>query len=239
LAYLGPYIRAMQKAVVLLSGGVDSATVLALARERGFACHALSFRYGQRQSVEIERAAELCARWHVGHRVERIDHPGGSALTDDILVPKGRTDREISAGVPSTYVPARNTVFLAHALAWAEKLGARHLFIGVNAVDYSGYPDCRPAFIEAFEALANVATAGGVYKIHAPLLHMTKAEIIAEGLRLDVDHRLTHTCYDPIGELSCGRCDACTLRLQAFRSVGRIDPIAYVTTPQTTCTAPL
>jgi 7-cyano-7-deazaguanine synthase len=222
-------------AVVLLSGGLDSATTLAIARARGFACHALSFRYGQRHELELSRA-EAVAR-HLGavdHRVVEIDLRafGGSALTADLPVPKDRDDAARADTIPITYVPARNTIFLAYALASAEVLGAADIFLGVNAVDYSGYPDCRPEFVEAFERMANLATRAGVegrhLTIHAPLLSMTKAEIIARGLELGVDFGMTLSCYDPATDgASCGRCDACHLRLAGFRQLGRRDPARY------------
>lgn len=222
-------------AVVLLSGGLDSATTLALARARGFACHALSYRYGQRHALELECAGRVARQLHATeHRIVDIDLRafGGSALTDNLPVPK---DRDLTAGagkIPITYVPARNTIFLAYALGWAEVLGAADLFLGVNAVDYSGYPDCRPAFITAFEDMANLATRAAVEgrrtTIHAPLLTMTKAEIIARGLELGVDFGLTLSCYDPTPDgAGCGRCDACHLRLDGFRRLGRHDPARY------------
>ena len=222
-------------AVVLLSGGLDSATALAMAKERGFACHAISFDYGQKQRVELD-AARAVAR-HLGaasHRVVALDLGalGGSALTDpQIHVPKDRSDDDIAHGIPVTYVPARNTVFLSYGLGLAEVLQSRDIFIGVNAVDYSGYPDCRPAFIQAFERLANVATKAGVQgqavTIHAPLIDLTKPQIIEQGLRLGVDYGLTHTCYDPTpppANSPCEHCDACHLRMEAFRSLGKVDP---------------
>jgi 7-cyano-7-deazaguanine synthase len=221
----------MKKAVILLSGGLDSATALAIARAQGYACHALSLAYGQRHAVELEAAGRVAgALGVVEHKVIPIalDAFGGSALTDRaIAVPE--TEGE---GIPVTYVPARNTVFLSLALGWAEVLGARDLFLGVNAVDYSGYPDCRPAFIEAFEKLANLATKAGVegqpFRIHAPLIHMTKAEIIQTGSRLGVDYGLTISCYqaDAAG-VACGRCDSCRLRAQGFREAGVADPTPY------------
>lgn len=226
-------------AVCLVSGGMDSAVVLAEARREGFAPYALSFRYGQRHAIELE-AAERVARagGAVEHRVVELDlrSIGGSALTDAIDVPKDRDDDAIGDGVPVTYVPARNTVFLSVALGWAEVLGATDLFVGVNAMDYSGYPDCRPEFLRAFEALANVATANGAdagarYTIHAPLMQLTKADIVRRAVELDVDLGLTHTCYDPVVRaervLSCGRCDACILRLKGFREAGATDPVPY------------
>jgi len=223
-------------AVVLLSGGLDSATTLAVARRKGYVCHALSFAYGQRQTIELAAAEQVAkALGAAEHRVATIDLRafGGSALTADIEVPKERTDDAMRTGIPVTYVPARNTIFLSYALAWAEVLGAYDLFIGVNAVDYSGYPDCRPAYIEAFEQLANLATAAAVerrgrYRIHAPLMHRTKAEIIRLGLELGVDYVLTHSCYDPTGALACGQCDACQLRRRGFIEAGVADPTRYV-----------
>ena len=222
-------------AVVLLSGGLDSATTLAIARAQGFSCHALSFRYGQRHAAELA-SAQAVAR-HLGvveHRIIEIDLRafGGSALTADLAVPKDRDDAARAEGIPITYVPARNTIFLAYALGAAEVLGATDIFLGVNAVDYSGYPDCRPEFVEAFERLANVATKAGVegrrMTIHAPLLALTKRDIIARGLELGVDFGMTLSCYDPApGGVSCGRCDACLLRLEGFRQLGRPDPARY------------
>jgi 7-cyano-7-deazaguanine synthase len=218
-------------AVVLVSGGLDSATVLAIARDAGFQCHALSFAYGQRHVLELEAAAAVAKRYGaVSHRVVAIDLGGigGSALTDtSIPVPE-----TASTGIPVTYVPARNTVFLSLALAWAETLGASDLFGGVNAVDYSGYPDCRPEFLRAFEALASTATAAGAergarFRVHAPLLLMTKRDIVLRAEALGVDLGLTHTCYSPIGTTACGRCDACTLRIRGFRAANRPDPIPY------------
>jgi len=223
-------------AVVLLSGGLDSATVLAMARRAGFVCHALSFDYGQRQRVELQAAARVAAAMGAAeHRVVRIDLSadggfGRSALTDALAVPKDRPD---GGGIPVTYVPARNTIFLSLALGYAEVVGAFDIFIGVNAIDYSGYPDCRPAFISAFETLANVATAAAVegrgrFTIHAPLLSMTKAQIIRQGLSLGVPYELTHSCYDPDETgLSCGHCDACHLRQAGFSAAGTTDPVAY------------
>jgi len=222
----------MKKAVVLLSGGMDSAVVAALAREAGYAVHALSVRYGQRHSSELAAAAAVARALNVAeHKIVDIDlrSIGGSALTDDgIDVPDAG-----GADIPVTYVPARNTVLLALALGWAEVLGANDLFCGVNAVDYSGYPDCRPAFITAFEQLANVATKAGVagagLRIHAPLMQMSKAEIAREGVRLGVDFALTVSCYraDPQGR-ACGHCDACRLRADGFRAAGLVDPTRYV-----------
>lgn len=229
----------MKPAVVLLSGGLDSATTLALARAEGYACHALSFAYGQRHKAELDAADAVAAQLRaVEHRVMPIDLGafGGSALTDtSIAVPESPTD-----GIPVTYVPARNTVFLALALAWAEVLGARDIFIGVNAVDYSGYPDCRPAFISAFETLANLATKVGVeaaadaagaasrIRIHTPLIDLSKAEIIRRGLDFGVDYAVTVSCYQPDdGGAACGRCDSCRLRRQGFDEAGVADPTRY------------
>lgn len=223
------------RAVVLLSGGLDSATVLAIAKSEGFECYALSFDYGQRHRFELEAARWVAAAAGVTrHVIVPLDLRaiGGSALTDEIAVPKDRAEAEMSEGIPVTYVPARNTVFLAVALGWAEVLRAADLFVGVNAVDYSGYPDCRPEFIEAFERLANVATKAGVegtrFRIHAPLIRMTKAEIIRAGLDLGVDYSLTHSCYDPApDDRPCGRCDSCLLRLKGFAEAGASDPLIY------------
>jgi len=223
----------MRRAVVLLSGGMDSATTLAEAIAQGFEAHALTVRYGQRHEVELERAAAVAhAVGAASHRLASVDlaFAGGSALTDpSIPVPKSREDETIGAGIPATYVPARNTVLLSLALAWAEALGARDLFIGANAVDYSGYPDCRPAFLEAFEALAGVATKAGVegesFRVHAPLMRLTKGEIVRRALELRVDLSLTWSCYDPApGKVPCGRCDACLLRARGFRDAGIEDP---------------
>jgi 7-cyano-7-deazaguanine synthase len=223
------------KAVVLLSGGLDSATVLAIAKSQGYELYALSFSYGQRHIFELEAASRVAAIGVVQHRTAAIDLRvfGGSALTDEIDVPKGRTAGEMSHGIPITYVPARNTIFLSFALAWAEVLGSSDIFIGVNALDYSGYPDCRPEFIEAFEKMANLATKAGVegrqaLKIHTPLIAMTKAEIIGKGIELGVDFGLTSSCYDPSpsGE-PCGQCDSCLLRQKGFRENGIEDPLKY------------
>jgi 7-cyano-7-deazaguanine synthase len=226
----------MARAVVLLSGGLDSATTLAEAKAAGFEVHALTVRYGQRHAVEVEAARRVARSAGVARHVElEIDLRafGGSALTGDLEVPKDRTDEAIARGIPLTYVPARNTVFLSLALAWAEALGAFDIFIGVNCVDYSGYPDCRPEFLRAFQELANLATRAGVeeqgaYRIHAPLLTLDKPQIIRRGLDLGVDYSLTHSCYDPTPEgLSCGRCDSCRIRRSAFDRMGIRDPIAY------------
>jgi 7-cyano-7-deazaguanine synthase len=214
---------------------LDSTTTLAIAKERGFICHALSFRYGQRHEAELRAAKRVAAVMHVAeHVLLDIDlrRFGGSALTADIEVPKDR-DPTAVAGIPVTYVPARNTVLLSFALAWAEVLNAGDIFIGVNAVDYSGYPDCRPEYIEAFERMANLATRSSVeggrpLRIHAPLIRKTKAEIIREGQRLGVDYSITSTCYDPtLNGLACGRCDACQLRLRGFADAGTSDPAPY------------
>lgn len=227
---------AVKKAVVLLSGGLDSATALAEAKAAGFDVHALTILYGQRHAVERDAARRVAQAFAVSRYVEQtIDLRafGASALTDEIDVPKDRPAESLAAGIPITYVPARNTVFLSLALAWAETLGAFDLFLGVNCVDYSGYPDCRPEFLKAFETLANLATRAGVegrgrFVIHAPLLTMTKEQIITRGLELGVDYGLTHSCYDPTPEgLACGRCDACSLRLAAFARLGMTDPVRY------------
>lgn len=225
----------MKRAVVLLSGGLDSATVLAICQAEGYEAHALSFRYGQRHERETA-AAEKVARslGAKAHRIAQIDLRvfAGSALTADLEVPKSRPESEMAEGIPITYVPARNTIFLSYALAWAEVLEATDIFLGVNAIDYSGYPDCRPEFIRAFEQLANLATRAGVegarFQIHAPLLDLTKAGIIRRGLALGVDYSLTHSCYDPTNEgLACGLCDSCQLRRKGFREAGLEDPIPY------------
>jgi 7-cyano-7-deazaguanine synthase len=227
---------AERPAVVLLSGGLDSATVAAVALRDGYDVAALSFRYGQRHALEIEAAARVARHFAIGrHQVVDIDLRafGGSALTADIPVPKDRSEEEIGGVIPITYVPARNTIFLSFALAFAEVVGARDIFIGVNALDYSGYPDCRPEFVNAFERLANVATkaameSGGGFRVHAPLLHLRKSEIIALGLSLGVDYSITSSCYDPSPEgEACGRCDACILRLKGFAENGVEDPIRY------------
>src|SRR3954452_395593 len=228
--------RRMAKAVVLLSGGLDSATTVAEARVAGFEVYALTVLYCQRHAIEREAARRVARALRVALHVEQeIDLRafGGSALTDDIDVPKDRPHEAIAEGIPITYVPARNTVFLALALAWAETLEAFDIFIGVNCVDYSGYPDCRPEFLDAFEAMARLATRAGVegsgrFRIHAPLLTLTKEQIILRGRELGVDFGLTHSCYDPTPDgLACGRCDSCTLRREAFRRLGQVDPIAY------------
>jgi 7-cyano-7-deazaguanine synthase len=220
-------------AVVLLSGGLDSTTVLAIAKDRGFEPYALTFRYGQRHEGEIQAATRVAVRTGVAqHVIVDIDLRlfGGSALTSDIPVPKGRGVEEMDGGIPITYVPARNTIFLSFALAWAEVLGSSDIFIGVNALDYSGYPDCRPEYIEAYQRMANLATKAGVegaqdLTIHTPLIALSKAEIIREGLRLNVDYGITLTCYDPTPEgRACGACDACTLRQKGFAENGMEDP---------------
>ena len=225
---------ALRPAVVLLSGGLDSTTCLAIAHREGFAVHALSFRYGQRHAHEVEAARRIAARHGVArHVVVDIDLRvfGGSALTADIDVPKDRSEAAMSSGIPITYVPARNTIFLAIALGWAEVLGAFDLFVGVNAVDYSGYPDCRPEFIEQFERLANVATQAGVegcgpFRVHAPLIQLSKADIIRLGTSLGVDYSLTHSCYDPdAAGRPCGRCDSCAIRRDGFAAAGIPDPL--------------
>ena len=218
----------MKKAVILLSGGLDSATTFAYAKSKGYDCYALSFDYGQKHKFELKAARKVArALGTARHEVVKIDLSrfGGSALTADIPVPKSRSHKQIGTGIPVTYVPARNTVFLSLALAWAEAIGARDIFIGVNALDYSGYPDCRPEFIRAFERTANLATKAGVegakFKVHAPLIKMTKAEIIRLGRKLGVDYSLTHSCYDPKPDgTPCGRCDSCLLRKKGFEEAG-------------------
>jgi 7-cyano-7-deazaguanine synthase len=225
----------MKRAVVLLSGGLDSTTTLALAAAEGFQSYALSFDYGQRHKIEIAAAGRIAkALGACEHRVAKIDREifSRSALTDDLAVPKSRPAAEIARGIPVTYVPARNTIFLAHALAWAESIGATDIFIGVNALDYSGYPDCRPEFITAFEKMANLATKAGVeggsFKIHTPLSGMSKAEIIRKAGELGIDFSLTHSCYDPAPDgRACGLCDSCQLRRKGFREAGVEDPILY------------
>jgi 7-cyano-7-deazaguanine synthase len=223
------------KAVCLLSGGLDSATCLAWANRAGFACYGLSFDYGQRHRVELKSAALVAkALGAVEHRTAAIDLRafGGSALTADVDVPKDRAAEHMGDEIPVTYVPARNTIFLSFALAWAEVLGASDIVIGVNAVDYSGYPDCRPEFIAAYEKMANLATRAGVenklrLKIHTPLIELSKAGIIHLGRSLDVDFGLTSSCYDPIAAKPCGRCDSCILRRRGFEEAGLVDPLAY------------
>jgi 7-cyano-7-deazaguanine synthase len=228
--------RTIPAAVVLLSGGLDSATVLAVARRDGFRCHALTIAYGQRHAAELDAARRVAERLGTAeHRVFPLDLRtfGGSALTADLDVPKDRSQEAMSDGIPITYIPARNTIFLALALAWAEVRNCFDIYIGVNAVDYSGYPDCRPEFIAAFEGLANLATKAGVekrgrFRIHAPLVQLTKAEIIQLGTRLGVDYGLTHSCYDPAADgAACGRCDSCQLRRAGFEAAGVPDPTRY------------
>jgi 7-cyano-7-deazaguanine synthase len=225
----------MKPAVVLLSGGLDSATVLAIARAQDYQVYALSFRYGQRHELELAAAARVAhSLGAFEHQIAKIDLRvfGGSALTGNMPVPQGRSTEEMSRGIPITYVPARNTIFLSYALAWAEVLGATDIFIGANAVDYSGYPDCRQEFIRAFEQLANLATRAGIegagFQIHAPLLSLSKAEIIQRAISLGVDFSLTHSCYDPAADgRACGVCDSCQLRLKGFGQAGLTDPIPY------------
>jgi len=228
-----------KKAVILLSGGLDSTTVLAIARDQDYRCFCLSFDYGQRQATELERArtnaARLGAADHLILQIE-LDKIGGSALTSTIEVPKNRSFAEMESSVPVTYVPGRNTIFLSYALSWAEVIGANDIFIGINALDFSGYPDCRPEYLQAFERLANLATRaateeGRRFALHAPLMHLTKKEIIERGTSLGVDYATTHSCYDPDKQgRACGVCDACRLRLKGFAEVGLHDPIPYQTT---------
>jgi len=224
------------KAVIILSGGLDSTTVLAIAKAERYECYCLSFYYGQRQSVELERAKinaeRFGAKKHLILNLD-LDKIGGSALTSDIAVPKDRSFAEMEASIPVTYVPGRNTIFLSYAMAWAEVLGAGDIFIGINALDYSGYPDCRPEFLRAFENLADLATRVGTvqgkhFTIHAPLMRLTKKDIIRKGVSLGVDYSFTHSCYDPdeIGR-ACGSCDACLLRLKGFAEAGFDDPLEY------------
>jgi 7-cyano-7-deazaguanine synthase len=231
-----------KSAVVLLSGGLDSTTTLAIAKHEGFQLHALTFQYGQRHAIEIDAARRVAqAMGAERHVLVDIDLRvfGGSALTDDLTVPKNRAPEEIDHGIPSTYVPARNTVFLSYALAFAEVTQSDDIFIGVNALDYSGYPDCRPEYIRAFEAMANLATKAAVeghqrLRIHTPLIQLTKAQIIQRGLALGVDYSLTHSCYDPSPDgTSCGQCDSCLLRLKGFTEAGVADPISYRLPPST------
>lgn len=223
------------RAVCLLSGGLDSATCLAIARQEGYECYCLSFDYGQRHRIELQAAARVADQLGAAeHRVIQIDLRafGGSALTGDIDVPKQRSESAMGSGIPVTYVPARNTIFLSFALAYAEVVRASAIFIGVNAIDYSGYPDCRPEFIQAFETMANLATKAGVegtthLTIHAPLMKMTKADIVRKAVELGVELRFTHSCYDPgAGGVPCGACDACILRQKGFEDAGLADPVA-------------
>jgi 7-cyano-7-deazaguanine synthase len=225
----------MKPAVVLLSGGIDSTTTLAAAIAEGYDAYTLSFDYGQRHQIETQAARRVADSLGAKeHRIAKIDLRvfGGSALTDQIDVPKQRSETEIEHGIPVTYVPARNTIFLAYALAWAEVIQAADIFLGVNAIDYSGYPDCRPEFIEAFQTLANLATKAGVegrrFQLHTPLIKFSKAEIIRKAVQLGVNLSLTHSCYDPSPEgLACGECDSCLLRLKGFREAGITDPGRY------------
>ncbi len=225
-----------KSAVILLSGGIDSATAAAIAKQQGLELNALSFCYGQRHERELESARKVASFLQVqSHRIIEFDLRaiGGSALTDGIEVPKGRSETEIGQGIPVTYVPARNTIFLSFGLALAERIGSQDIFFGANQLDYSGYPDCREEYIRAFEQMANLATKAGVegksrVKIHAPLLRMTKAEIISTGLKLGLDYGLTWSCYDPLhDDRACGRCDSCQLRLKGFEVAGAVDPIRY------------
>jgi len=226
-----------KKAVVLSSGGLDSTTVMAIAKHAGFELYSLSFDYGQRHSFEPEAARKVAETFGVNkHMVINIDlnKIGGSALTDNIEVPKAKTEESMAAEIPVTYVPARNTIFLSYALAWAEVLQSSDIFIGVNAIDYSGYPDCRPEYIDAFQRMANLATKAGVQgitqiKIQTPLINMTKAQIIQKGIELGIDYALTHSCYDPTPQgLACSRCDSCILRKNGFKAAGIKDPTKYV-----------
>ncbi|MEO2050012.1 MAG: 7-cyano-7-deazaguanine synthase QueC [Pirellulales bacterium] len=235
---MSPNTNPSKSAVVLLSGGLDSATTVAIAIAEGYTVHALSIDYGQRHRFELESARQVAAALQVAnHRILSVDLAalGGSALTEDLEVPQCRSGEAMAQGIPVTYVPARNTIMLSLALGYAEVSGVADLFIGVNAIDYSGYPDCRLEFLQAFEQVANLATKAGVegtlrFQIHAPLVAMTKAEIIRRGTELGVDYSLTHTCYSPgaMG-ISCGRCDACQLRLQGFTDAGLVDPLTYQT----------
>ena len=229
-------MRTEKKAVILSSGGLDSTTVMAIAKHDGYLIYSLSFSYGQRHKIELKAAKKVADKIGVEkHLVINLDlnKIGGSALTDSIDIPKNRNDKAISANIPVTYVPARNTIFLSYALAWAEVVVSSDIFIGVNAIDYSGYPDCRPEYIEAFEKMANLATKAGVekitkIKIKTPLLHFSKALIIQKGIELGVDYSLTHSCYDPNPEgVACGRCDSCILRKKGFKEAGVKDPTKY------------
>lgn len=225
-----------KKAVILFSGGLDSTTILAIAKSQGYSCYCLSFRYGQKQTVELDKAIHSARESGVANHLILnldLDKIGGSALTAAIDVPKDRDPEADKEEIPITYVPARNTIFLSHALAWAEVIGASDIFIGVNAVDYSGYPDCRPEFLQAFTNMANLGTKAAIegkirFSIQAPLLSMSKAEIITTGISLGVDYSKTHSCYDPAGDKACGRCDACLLRLKGFAEVGIKDPASYM-----------
>jgi 7-cyano-7-deazaguanine synthase len=228
--------RHQKPAVVLLSGGLDSTTTLAIAKHQGFRLHALTFQYGQRHAIEIAAARRVAQAFAVErHVIVDVDLRvfGGSALTDELAVPKNRTPEDLSHSIPITYVPARNTVFLAYALAFAEVTQSEDIFLGVNALDYSGYPDCRPEYIRAFEVMANLATKAAVegqqrLRIHTPLIHLSKVQIIQRGLELGVDYGLTHSCYDPNPDgSSCGQCDSCLLRLKGFKEAGVADPIVY------------
>lgn len=225
-----------KKAVVLLSGGLDSTTALAIASHAGYDCYCLSFSYGQRQSIELARAKENAQRMGaVEHLILHLDLDkiGGSALTADIPVPKNRSTIEMNETIPVTYVPGRNSIFLSHAIAWAEVLGTFDVFIGINVLDYSGYPDCRPEYLAAFEKMANLGTRAGLeserkFKIHAPLMHLTKKDIILKGISLGVDYSFTHSCYDPDDHgRACRKCDACLLRLKGFQEAGLMDPVLY------------
>jgi 7-cyano-7-deazaguanine synthase len=228
-------MAANKRAIVLLSGGIDSATTLAIAKAEGYDTYALSFDYGQRHHFELVAARRIArGLGATEHRTVKLDRSvfAGSALTDDIAVPKSRSAEQIATGIPVTYVPGRNTIFLAHAMAWAEVIAASDIFIGVNAIDYSGYPDCRPEFIRAFEQVAKLATKAGVegagFKIHAPLINLTKNQIISKATSLGVDLSHTHSCYDPLPDgRACGRCDSCQLRLKGFREAGLTDPVPY------------
>lgn len=225
-----------KKAVILFSGGLDSTTVLTLALSQGYACSCLSFRYNQKQAIELKRASHIAKAFNVTqHLILQLDlgKIGGSALTTSLTVPKDRDIDLETDEIPITYVPARNMIFLSHAVAWAEVIGAGDIFIGVNSVDYSGYPDCRPEFLAAFTTMANLGTKTGVtgknsFTIHAPLLYLNKKEIITKGIALGVDYSLTHSCYDPQRGKACGRCDACLLRLRGFAEAGLKDPAAYI-----------
>lgn len=223
-----------EKAVILLSGGLDSTTTLAIAHSQGFECYCLSFDYGQRLQQELKKASFIVEHYDVRqHLILNLDlrKIGGSALTDDLDVPKDRMLNDISE-IPITYVPARNIIFLSHAVAWAEVLDASNIFIGVNAVDFSGYPDCRPDFIESFTQMANLGTRKGTtdrpFTLQTPLIHLSKSEIIKKGLELGVDYSQTHSCYDPQGDLACGKCDSCLIRLHGFAEAGAVDPVKYL-----------